>query len=795
MSISSAVVSFFTYFQNLSVNIKLPHINFPPWFLAILKVVNDFVAKIQYYTLQIPPFDMRTQLILASVILPFLLEIVFVWLVQPLLLTLLSIIDILSIFALFFLLAYAFTVHWNAVVSVLISVLLLYFIIRIIIKIKKRRPKFKMISLARDICNHYLYGIIPEIQIEHSIDELNNTIQQFSKIVEIKPSPHILYITIIFFSISAVSFLVSFYFFNIYPFLKAPFTKQINILVGVIFLLIGLLFFVIFLLRIFQCGRKFIMQFKQFCKRWGLRILMLCFDLLYIPNVTLIISHINVKKISPCPQGQYLYQLPNNYGNTLSYLIEHQTTCMNCSLYPNMSYFSKCIEMCTGKAKYRPVDDNTLEFIKDIIPYSSGFIVWGVIFVIIGIPLLWCYIIRQNRQFAFVINVYGEKPSVKWLKIVNRMKTTGIFLFVNYKYNNSRWSVLYLLVKFLAMILSTIASRFFKYLSLSLSVMYLLIFITVVSIKPYLYLFNNLLDSILYFTQFIFSLNTSLAIFNINVPDLAATILSIVIIVVPVISMIFLLFFKRKSANFEDDPTYPQKLTKDEEEELNMKRQKAKDRLKSSQATSEDNDDDDEDDVFVLKEDDEKVTNKRKRKKNSKNKNNINNINNNNNSSADDVNMSFKNSNDMNQPLLDQANVDDVNGADVAEQLGSESDCFELEEFDENENLCLIPEDEYEVHQFDLLSVNQCVHLMHELKHKVEPEDGENTYIVNKRVLASRMTSMYEMLDVVIDGFTIDLVTKVLNFSIICGMGAFGWYIGSIYSNNDIIKPPVCHFV
>ena len=176
------------------------------------------------------------------------------------------------------------------------------------------------------------------------------------------------------------------------------------------------------------------------------------------------------------------------------------------------------------------------------------------------------------------------------------------------------------------------------------------------------------------------------------------------------------------------------------------------------------------------------MTNKRKRKKNSKNKNNINNINNNNNSSADDVNMSFKNSNDMNQPLLDQANVDDVNGADVAEQLGSESDCFELEEFDENENLCLIPEDEY-------------VHLMHELKHKVEPEDGEHTYIVNKRVLASRMTSMYEMLDVVIDGFTIDLVTKVLNFSIICGMGAFGWYIGSIYSNNDITKPPVCHFV
>ena len=111
---------------------------------------------------------------------------------------------------------------------------------------------------------------------------------------------------------------------------------------------------------------------------------------------------------------------------------------------------------------------------------------------------------------------------------------------------------------------------------------------------------------------------------------------------------------------------------------------------------------------------------------------------------------------------------------------------------DDDENLCLIPEDEYEVRPGELDSVSQSIEKLKKKKNKVEPEDAA-TYIVNKRVLANRMTSMYEMLDVVVDGSTIDLLTKVLNVAIVCGMAAFGWYIGIVYSNDDINYHLICH--
>ena len=781
MSISSAVVSFFSYFQNLSVNIKLPHIEFPSWFTELLESINDFIAKIQAYLLEIPPFDMRTQLVLMSVIIPLLLDILFVWFVQPFLLTLFDILDIASMFVILFLCAYGYIVHWSLAVKILIAVFAIYLLVRIFLSLKNDTISYQMIKLARDICSHYLIGILPEIKTEYSLDDLNKALQRFSKLVEIKPQPPKMYITINFLIVSVITILVSLFFFNIFPFLAAPLSKQLNTIFGIIFIVIGFICFLVFVLRLFQCGRNFIMKFKQFLKRWGLRLLMLCFDLLYIPIATLLISHINVKKYSPCPSGQYLYQEPDKYNNTLSHLIIHKTQCLPCNVSKNSSVYDRCLSICSGIAKYRPVDDPTLEFMKDIIEYSGGFIVCAFFFVIIGIPILWFVVIQRNRDFSFVINVYGDNPTIKWTRIVNRMKTTGIFLFVNYKYNNSRWSVLYLLVKFLVMILSTIASRFYRYLSISLSILYLFIFLCVVIVRPYLYFVNNLLDSILYFTQFLFSLNTSLAIFNIRIPPIASTILSMIAVVIPVISMVFLLFFKRKQADFENDPTYPQNLTDEEEEKLNRKRQIAKKKYLQKLREKEQNEEDEYEysyneeeqqqqeeeeivDAFVINEEEEELV---------------------------DIETNRPNSiEDVNQPLL-ETNKKEKRKKEKKEK----NPTIQLQELDENENICFIPEDEYEVKPGELGNLNQAIIRLKKSKNrKVEPGDAEETFIVNRRVLANRMTDMYKMLDVAVDGFTISLLTKVLSIAICCGMGSLGWYVGSIHAHG-VQRQPVCHVV
>ena len=184
MSVSSAIVSFFSYFQNLSVNIKLPHITFPSWFTDLLDGINNFIAKIQTYMLQVPAFDMRTQLVLMSVAIPLLLDIIFIWFVQPFHQ---NILDNCSIFFVLFLCAYGYTIHWSLAVKILIGIFAAYLLIRLFCSLKNSSQSYQMIRLARDICAHYMFGIIPEIKIEYSIDDLNNTIQRYSKVVEIKP--------------------------------------------------------------------------------------------------------------------------------------------------------------------------------------------------------------------------------------------------------------------------------------------------------------------------------------------------------------------------------------------------------------------------------------------------------------------------------------------------------------------------------------------------------------------------------------------------------------------------------
>ena len=63
-------------------------------------------------------------------------------------------------------------------------------------------------------------------------------------------------------------------------------------------------------------------------------------------------------------------------------------------------------------------------------------------------------------------------------------------------------------------------------------------------------------------------------------------------------------------------------------------------------------------------------------------------------------------------------------------------------------------------------------------------EIPEGAFYVYKRMIAVRMTKMYKYLDIVLDGATIGLLTKILNFVVLFGAGAFGWYIAALIPSN-----------
>lgn len=758
MSISSAVMSFFSYFQNLGCQLSLPQVQMPDKFVEIIETVKNFLRTLQLLIPQIPQFDVRTQMIIMAVVIPLVLDMFFVWFVQPISTTLLHVFDLACIVTFFIFLALSFLGEFETYKTIILLVLGVIILIRFIYLIcKKRGTSFGLLIAARNICNHFLYGILPKIEKDLSQSELEKIIQQCSQVVQIQPTKPNPCGTLMFFLVGALFIAIALSCFKVIP-IPLVIPQFVLMFLPYICIILGTIFLLVFFLRLCHCGRNFIMKFKQFCKRWGLRLLMLFLDLLYIPIISLLVSHIMIEKVQLCPVGEYPYYHPDRFHNIISLLVTHNITCMPC----NVTTF-ECSALCNGPSEFRLIDDHSVNFVNDVLKVSGGFILYVAVFVMIGIPLLWYVIITRNRQFAYNVNVYGSHPEEKWTKLVNRMKTTGIFLFVNYKYNFARWSVFYLVVKFLVMLITAVASKFFTIITFLLPILYFFVFGRVIFKRPYIYSFNNVLDSILYFTQSIFALFSFIQYFDFQIPPLITQVLSIITLVVPFISILCLFFCKTKAAQFDDDPTYPQKLTPEMEEELERKREKARkkkrkhrrhhhreeaQRLADSRASTTDS--------FAV--------------------------------SSDNLLQTGPATDDPNQPLLENGD----------ENVGEQQ--IVLDDLDDNEFIALIIEDECLLGPNDMDTVEQCIQkrrFKRKSKKKngdVEPEDQEEeeTRIINKRTLAKRCEKMYEMLDIVVDGSTIDFLTSILNIAIMFAMAALGWYVGAILCNDRGIDKPVC---
>ncbi|OHT01506.1 hypothetical protein TRFO_31656 [Tritrichomonas foetus] len=757
MSVSSTVVSFFTYFQNIGCTISLPSIEVPEQMRVFLDCVRNFLAFIQSMIPAIPPFDLRMQLVIMTVGFPLILDILFVWFVQPLLTTIFHVIDLGAMFCLFMFLSQGILDRWSVINYIVVVFTSIWTLIRLIMVMRKGcSGSCELVSIARNVCNHFLHGFVPNIEIRSTLNDLNHAIERFSKVVEIKPKPPSVFSSVTLFMVASLLLIFALWCLEIIPIpLNLP--EMIKIIFPWVAIVFSAIFYISFFLKFFECGRRFGMLLKQFCKRWGLRLLMLALELLYLPILTLTVSNIIFSSDLSCDYGYYRKLNHSNYDSSLDLIVHHDSQCVKCE-YNNPNDI--CEQMCFTQKELRLTDDPSLRLFEDVFKVSGGFIIYVALFVMIGIPVLWYYIIQRNISFTFNINVYGHNPEEKWRRLVNRMKTTGIFLFVNYKFNTSKWSVFYLGVKFFVMIITTIAGRIYPYVVFILPFFYIVVLSCIIYYRPYLYTFNNILDSILYFVQSVFSSIPVFSLFGIILPEVATIPMSILILVIPIVSILFLLLFRSKTVDFANDPTYPEELTEEEEEELERKRRHAKRKLRRANKAktahkkqkNKNADLSDSDDPFILGSRKKKIY------------------------PADEPEP--QPNNPPNKQLYTSQNLDDAPDDSEGNML--------LEELDENDNVCLIKEDEAELTMSEIATVKEAITTLKMNKWSSESEmETEKKFSVNKRILSSRMTSMYEMLDVIVDGSTIDFLTTILNIGISFSIAALGWFVGALFLTNN----------
>ena len=764
-SLTQGIVSVITFLQNLGASANLPNVELPQEMRNIFQYVSKFLDTVLTIIPKIPAFDVRAQLMILCLAIPLVLDIVFVWFVSPFFDVLFHVFDLVTVVIVTMMITESIIQNlWTAGAKFVIALGLLYLVMRIGIRISQYRKKiWKMSDLACSICNHYMAGIIPGVQTTMARDDLNEAISQFSRIVEIQVRP-----PTIFYIVSIVIVIVALLFLSFWSVGLFPFMMTCPPAMSVFFPYVGFPFaailIVAFIMSLTECGRRANLCLKRFAKRWGLRLLMLCLDLLYIPILTNLVTNCAATQMT-CGEGKYLEydRLPSLIDpDPLFDFVNHSAKCVVCN--QNMvSLRPACKAACSGAKEWRLIEAPNLLLIDDVLRILGGIMLYTVFAVMLGIPILWAYVIHRNRSFTHKINIYGATAHDKWRHIVHRMHTTGNFLFAYYKHDASYWSIFIFFVKIVVMVITTVAGRIWTPIIICLPIWYFIVVVVYAVKMPYLYKTNNILDIMLYTGNCIFAVIPVFAKYGYQMNSNVFLPLSIILVVIPVISLIVMICCKHRVYDI-NDPTMSEKerkkqKTKKGKETKEQKEERKKRQRKLSRHQRKTSIDDIEDDMDELDVDVHRRASSPRRRSS----------------------MSPKKSARGKSPSRKEREIADM---EAAMNLTTRRRAHFIQEMkrevgDDMGEMVTI-EDGY----MDTIEYARACERLN-----LNKSPG---FRVGQMLIMKRATHMYRTLDVVIDGSTIELLTETLKWAMLFASVAFGWYIGGLRGTLRIRSDVVC---
>jgi hypothetical protein len=744
-----SATSFVTYFQNLGCTISLPDITVPDSIKNVFTLVTQFFFSLQKLIPTITRLDLRSQFMLIGLIIPLALDLLIVWLFRKTFDLIKHLLDVLVMGALFLFAGLGFFDTDSALFLVGVIPAFLYYGVRVFFIVRHHRQKAEhhidFYDLAEDICDHFLSPLFnPDEPPLLSRAELHGEIAHYSSLIavsnnEIHKAQIIIRFVIsfifLYFSLASSGALPCFplpgFFIIFFPYFGYP-------LAGIIFIFT--------LLECVEFGRKLMLRFNQFLRRWGLRVLMFILGCLYIPAIAAMVSLLIPREQTLCPIGEYPKYVNIPDIKMLRPFLTRETVCTPCD--GNHSGFHKmCSSLCSGMNELRLADDPHLIMNIDIVKPCLPLIIWVILTILIGIPVLYSVIIHRNSRFLFLINVYGPDEEIKWRTLLARLKTTGNFLFMSYKFSNLGWSVSLIFQKLLTMIFLSMAKHVADAFLIGLPLVYISYCILTAVRRPYNWIIMNLIDAVCFGANFGYSIIPIVGVGGYVVSPTITGPITITVAVLPVV-LIALFFCCKKEKFLEDDPTIVRELDGDERERrLKIIQQKVKQKGELNVVLSEARRERDQllKKMRMMENDDE---------------------------SNDYENQRIGELNEKINRLLDRS----------------------VMMTDKDDWIYMFPEDD----------VALIPSLIHSIKRKAEEEGeeekeneeggeegmnqtllGNETMIINQRKLSKTMQLMYEMLDCVLDGATIDIIVRVVNLALIVGLGTFGWLIGVLIAHDE----------
>ena len=530
----STLSSIIRYIQSIALTLGIPSNDIPDKLYTFVNSINNFFTKVLEYIPTIPDFDVRIRIFILAFGLPTICDLIFMWINEDLVNNIFHIVDIAGLFCLFFQIGIVVFSTEKSFISTYICfpICIVYFIARIttaIYKCRKRKPKAPLLHIVDQLKNYYMKNIIPGIVNELTEEDVENIFNPYNKSFTFKPvEPSVINISFILVVMAGLSCVIAAVFNG---FSEVKIMLFIRIAVSVVCGIFLIFLIIVLLMIIIPKLRGPFISLRKFLRRYGVKVLMLIIDFLYIPIARAILENFNYFK-NNCSDGFYRSFIIDE-TNFFDFLMDHNTTCEVC----NSNSVSSCINACTSNSVYYSTYSPHLEFINDVLVTTGPIILISFIFVIIGFPILTILVVSHNREIAWSLPVFGRTPEAKWVTIITKLSTPGIFYFYMYKYDISYWALFSPIVKLLAVIFTEMAERLNNQLSYILLIMYLSVFILYIIIKPFIYSFNNVLEIIMAFSNMSLTLVPICSSYGKNVPSWFSIPLSIIACVLPIIAV------------------------------------------------------------------------------------------------------------------------------------------------------------------------------------------------------------------------------------------------------------------
>lgn len=761
-SVSSLLTSLITFWQNIAIALKFPRLNVPPWLAFLAEKVILTFEGIKNLIPKLPDFDLRANLVFMGLGIPLLLDVLTLFFALPLFRAITHILDLAAGFGVTYVsidMIYKKQINFLEIIGCVVC--LIWLIGHCIYHFLKKKEEFTVKDATHELSKFYFDGIIPGYTEDLSLSEINMKLSRIMSTVQIVARVASPLETITLFGLSLLVFVVALVTVGAID-IDVTIPATVKLFLPYFLFPIASILLVLLVLKSTAPGAKLLLEIKKFIKRWGLRLLLLAFELLYIPIMSVLLYSFVPIKFECSEEGYVPMRIPSS--NPYYLFIKHNLTCVNASV-GNPQH---------TKNPLRLQKELALGFLEDVLAVNGGVILFVLGFIMVGVPVFWNVLVNINRDFVFEINVFGRTIEEKWMVLTTKLNTTGIFLFQKYTVKAAKWSVWLILSKLIIMILSAAGNNYYKYVVIALPVFYICMCVGTYIKWPYLFRLNNWLDFILYILNTIFTFFPVLACFNVNVDPKIVTYISLGVIAIPIISCILFLFCGSKPN--EDDPTVWTQDIQDEIEALEIDQTMKQNQgveavMESMQSEMQEPNNVPYSDSESFS--DSESSSRRNRSKHRSNR------------------QKKGKAKNRRSSYFDE-------DEDYSTEYGDDD---EDEDVPENEDMRALQE------QYATFRIDEHQKAIQQME-KVEIEEGalnsikdmrDGTAIkqfkVYKAILAVRFKNYYEMLDLIIDAQTIDYIIRFLNICSIFAAAAIGWYISALLSstldkqNKDVPLP------